>query len=267
MGRGSYRGRVDTPGSSLPMPMADQRTMLRNIACVSVLFTMLAGCLEVEQTIVLGADGSGRQSVKFAMSRDALADLQRVSGGAQLGTAQNPTAIFDKNAVAAELRTAGMELVRHKATDAGGKRTVDLEATFADFAALGKSPLCGSNAEWVLVAGPREGTAKLTLYPQGKAAWDDARAKAEAMHGAVDAVAQDFFLKKQKALEGLDVTLRFQLPGDVLVWTRNLEKTGDREVTARITGAQIKTPEDLVRRLAPRFEVIFDAKDCKLPLN
>jgi len=241
--------------------------MLRTTAFALVLSTMLAGCLEVEQTVVLGADGSGRQMVKFTMSRDALTDLQKASGAAQLGAAQNPTAIFEKAAVEAELRTAGMELVRHKATDAGGKRTVDLEATFTDFAALGKSPLCGSNAEWVLAAGPREGTAKLTLYPQGKAAWTDARAKAEAMQGAVDAVAQDFFLKRKKALEGLDVTVRFQLPGDVLVWTRNLEKTGDREVTARITGEQIKTPEDLVRRLAPRFEVIFDAKDCKLPLN
>ena len=39
-----------------------------------------------------------------------------------------------------------------------------------------------------------------------------------------------------------------------------------REVVARVTAEQIKTPQDLVRRLAPRFEVIFDASACKLPL-
>ncbi len=142
-----------------------------------------------------------------------------------------------------------------------------MEATFKDFATLQKSPLCGSAAEWVLAAGPRAGTAKLTLYPQGKAAWTEARAKAETMPKAVDPVAAGFFRKRQASLAGLDVVVRFQLPGDVLVWTRNLEKTGDREVTARITAADIQTPEDLVRRLAPRFEVIFDATGCKLPLQ
>ena len=226
-----------------------------------------AGCLEMEQTIVLAPDGSGRQTVKMAMSDTTLAEVKRASGGAQLGAAPNPVAIFDKEAVTGELRAAGMELARHSAKDGSGRRSVDLEATFADFATLQKSPLCGSAAQWVLAAGPREGTAKLTLYPQGKKTWEDARAKAEAMQGQADAVAQQFFEKRRKAFEGLDVTLRFQLPGEVLVWTRNLEKTGDREVTARITGAQIKTPEDLVRRLAPRFEVIFDATGCKLPLN
>ena len=30
---------------------------------------------------------------------------------------------------------------------------------------------------------------------------------------------------------------------------------------------QIQSPDDLVRRLAPRFEVIFDAAGCKLPLE
>ena len=250
------------------MATVDQRHMQRRtVLWVVFLGAVNAACLEMEQTIVLAPDGSGRQAVKLAMSENTLADVKRASGAAQLGAAPNPAAIFDKEAVGSELRAAGMELAKHAAKDGGGRRSVDLEATFADFATLQKSPLCGSAAEWVLAEGPRKGTAKLTLYPQGKKAWDDARAKAEAMQGQADVVAQDFFHKRRKALDGLDVTVRFQLPGEVLVWTRNLEKTGDREVTARITGAQIQTPEDLVRRLAPRFEVIFDAKDCKLPLN
>jgi hypothetical protein len=87
------------------------------------------------------------------------------------------------------------------------------------------------------------------------------------MNKEPDAVAAAFFRKKREELTGLDLTLRFQLPGDVLLWTANMEKTGDREVTARITAEQIKTPQDLVRRLAPRFEVVFDAKGCKLPLQ
>lgn len=40
-----------------------------------------------------------------------------------------------------------------------------------------------------------------------------------------------------------------------------MERTGDREVVARITASgHPETPEDRVRRLAPRFEVAFDCK-------
>lgn len=215
---------------------------------------------------MLAADGSGRQMLKLALPETTLAEVRRASNAAQLGAAPNPLAVFDRELVTRELQAAGLSLSRHAAKQAQGRRSVDLEAVFPDFASLRKSPLCGSTAEWVLAAGPRDGTAKLTLYPQGRKAWDEARAKAEAMQAEADTVAQEFFQRRRQALTGLDVVVRFQLPGDVLVWTRNLEKTGDREVTARITGAQIQTPEDLVRRLAPRFEVIFDATGCKLPL-
>ena len=57
------------------------------------------------------------------------------------------------------------------------------------------------------------------------------------------------------------------LVSGLLLWTRTLAKTGEREVTATITAADIKTPADLVRRLAPRFEVVIDGKGCALPLD
>ena len=84
------------------------------------------------------------------------------------------------------------------------------------------------------------------------------------MKDSLDPVAEAFFKSRQSQLAGLDIAVRFKLPGNVLVWTRNMEKAGDREVVARITADQIKTPKDLVRRLAPRFEVIFDARGTKL---
>ena len=249
------------------MPMADHRCMQAIRIVAFLLLAVLGGCLEMEQTITLEADGSGKQVMKMAMRETTLADIARASAAAELGAAPNPKAVFDKELVGRELEATGFKLVEHKAKAEGGKRSVDLTATFADFATLAKSPLCGSAAEWTLTAGPKPGTAKLTLYPQGRKAWGDARAKAESMKTDVDAVAADFFRKKQEQLSGLDLTLRFKVPGNVLVWTANMEKTGDQEVTARITAEQIKTPAELVRRLAPRYEVVFDAKDCKLPLD
>lgn len=233
----------------------------------AALCLVLAGCLEMEHTVTIAADGSGTQTVHMAMPEATLSQLGRASAAAQLGGAASPTAVFDKEAVARDLTAAGLELTSHTTKKVPGKRTVDLEAKFASFAGLQASPLCGSAAEWVLAAGPQPGTAKLTLYLQGKAAWLEARAKAEKMSGTPDPVAEAFFAKRQTELAGLDLTLRFRLPGDVLVWTRNLDKTADREVTARITAEQIRSPQDLVRRLAPRYEVIFDAKDCKLPVE
>lgn len=237
---------------------------LRALAVFALSF--LPACLELEQTIVLQADGSGSQSVKMTVKESTLTELQKASSAAQIGGAGNPAAVFDKAAVEGELRAAGMLLSAHEAKKTPGKRTVAMTATFPKFENLQKSPLCGSAAEWVLGKGEQEGTAKLTLYPQGKAAWAEARMKAEKMKGEVDPVAAEFFKKKQQQLSGLSIVVRFQLPGDVLVWTKNMERTGDREVTATITAEQILTPEDLVRRLAPRFEVIFDARGCKLPL-
>jgi hypothetical protein len=88
--------------------------------------------------------------------------------------------------------------------------------------------------------------------------------KAKEMKEQLDPVAEAFFKSRQSQLTGLNISVCFKLPGDVVVWTRNMKKTGDREVTAQITADQIKTPKDLVRRLAPRFEVIFDARGTKL---
>ena len=82
-----------------------------------------------------------------------------------------------------------------------------------------------------------------------------------------DAVAANFFRKQQGKLAGLDLTFRFKLPGNVLRHTRNMKQTAANEVVAKVTAAQIRTPEDLVRRLAPRFQVVFDARGCTIPID
>ncbi|MFT7537714.1 MAG: hypothetical protein ACI85K_003675 [Hyphomicrobiaceae bacterium] len=225
---------------------------------------LLSGCLEIEQTVTLSADGSGSQAVHMVMRHGLLAELTKSQPAAQLGERGDPQAVFHKEKVGRELTEAGLVLSAHKVGTIAGKRMVDLTATFKDFATLQKSPLCGSAAEWALTKGPKPGLGKLTLYPQGKVAWEQARLKAKEMKEQLDPVAEAFFKSRQSQLTGLNISVCFKLPGDVVVWTRNMKKTGDREVTAQITADQIKTPKDLVRRLAPRFEVIFDARGTKL---
>ncbi|MCB9879334.1 MAG: hypothetical protein H6835_17200 [Planctomycetes bacterium] len=224
--------------------------------------SMLSGCLEFEQKVTLRADGSGTQTVRMTVQEKVLRDLRQAQPAAHLGEAGDPTAVFDEQRVRAELTEAGLELTAHQVDKTAQQRTVELTAAFGSFAVLQKSPLCGSSAEWELAAGPRPGTGRLTLYPQGKLAWQEARKKAEQMRGESDPLVEAFFQKRREQLAGLDVRMCFELPGDVLVWTNNMEKVGAREVAAVVKAEQIKTPEDLVRRLAPRFEVIFDARGC-----
>lgn len=248
------------------MPTADQgrMRMLRGLLLSTLLG--LAGCLEYTQTVTLNGDGSGTQTVRLAIKDATLADLERAGGAAET-TKDLTKGLFDKELLGKELTAAGLVLQAHQSERKANRRTVELTAAFPSFATLQQSPLAGSRAEWALAPGPKPGTAKLTLYPQGQTAWTEARAKAEAMQVEGDAVAEAFFRKKQQEIAGLDLTVRFQVPGEVVMCTANMDKTGPREVTARITADQIKTPQDLVRRLAPRFEVIFDATGCKLPLQ
>ncbi len=226
-----------------------------------------SGCLEVDQTVTLAADGSGTQTLRLEIADAMLAEVDRAGVATQAATPIRAQAVFDRDQVGKELNAAGLTLDAHRTQRNGSRRTVELAASFPSFAVLQQGPLAGSRAQWVLAAGPKPGTAKLTLYPQGKAAWTEARVKAETMATEPDAVADAFFRKRQQELAGLDLIVRFRVPGDVLVWTANMEKTGPREVTARVTASQIRTPQDLVRRLAPRFEVIFDASGCSLPLR
>lgn len=227
----------------------------------------LSSCLQLEQAVTIAADGSGSLTFEMSMRDATIAEVRRASAAARLGGAGDPTAVFDRAKTERDLGAAGLELSKYRTTQDAGTRTVELTATFDGFSALQKCPLNGTQAQWVLAEGPKRGTAKLTLYPQGRTAWLESRQKAEKLRSDVDPVMADFFVKRQQQLAGLDLVLRIDVPGEVRLWTKNMEKTGDRQVTARIRAADIRTPEDLVRRLAPRFEVIFDADDCSLPLR
>ncbi|MCA8975474.1 MAG: hypothetical protein KDC98_12195 [Planctomycetes bacterium] len=227
----------------------------------------LTSCLEMEQTVVLESDGSGVQKFSMTMRESTMDEVRRAAAAVHTGGALEPTAVFDKEIVERELVDAGFELREHEATKAHGKRTVKLAAAFADFATLQKTPLGGSQAEWVLAKGPKEGTAKLTVYPQGREAWLEGRRKAEALKADDDPLVAQFFARRRQQLAGLDLVLRLEVPGQVYLWTKNMKKVGDRSVEARVSAADIKTPEDMIRRLSPRFEVVFDARDCTLPLR
>lgn len=227
----------------------------------------LSACLEMEQTVTIQANGSGSQKLRLGMSDAVLAEARRaaaVTAGADSGS---PAQAYDRVAVEKELAALELQLKDHRTYERAGLRWVEAELAFADLPGLRRSPWSGSAPEWEFAQGPVPGTVQITLYPQGREAWGKARLQAEEWQTDPDPTVQGFFEKRRTQLAGLDVTLHFDLPGKVLRWTRNLEKTGDRRVTARVTAEQIKTPADLMRRLAPRFEVVIEDGAVAFPLD
>lgn len=240
---------------------------MRAVALLLLTSLPLPSCLEMQQTITIAADGSGTQRLQLSTTEAVLAEAGRAMAvtAPEGGTA--PRQLFEQQAVQKELEAAGLRLVAYETGGDAGRRQVSLQVAFASPAELRRSPLLGGRAEWEFAAGPRPGTVRIALYLQGRSAWLQARAQAEALARGADPTAASFFDKRKQQLQGLDVQLRLQLPGKVLQWTRTLERTGDCEVLAKVSAAEIKTPEDLVRKLAPRFEVVIDASGLKLPLD
>lgn len=218
----------------------------------------------MDQTITIAKDGSGTQEVVMVLPPGTMEEVQRAASVNHIGARIDPGALFNKETVGKELAAAGLDLKEHQTKELDQGRKVSMKVGFVSCEQLAKSPLVGSMAEWDFSPGPVKGSIELSFYPQGRLAWGQARAQAAKMKGALDPVAADYFQKRRQQLHGLDVTLRFRLPGAVLRYTRNMEQTGPNEVTARVTSAQIRTPEDLVRRLAPRYQVVFASAGCTI---
>lgn len=90
------------------MPRVDQK-ILRIVHSLSIAaFLGLASCLQMEQTVTLSADGSGKLTFAMTMRDATIAEVRRASAAAQLGGVADPTAVFDKAKAELELTDAGL---------------------------------------------------------------------------------------------------------------------------------------------------------------
>lgn len=92
------------------MPMSsDDEIVMRH------LLPILASCLELEQTIVIRADGSGTQKMIPGLTNRALKTLENSLYAANPMGGVDPLAIFEEEFVASELNAQGLKLRSHKA--------------------------------------------------------------------------------------------------------------------------------------------------------
>ncbi|GAB4153361.1 MAG: hypothetical protein Fur0037_22200 [Planctomycetota bacterium] len=227
----------------------------------------LSSCLEMEQEIAIRADGSGALVMRLSATDAVFAEARRTMAVTAPEGGANPARIFDEKAVRSELSEAGLSLRSYETSSGAGRREVRLEAAFSSVEGLRRSPLLGGAAEWEFARGEKEGTIRIALYPQGRNAWLRARELADRLARGEDPTARSFFRSRKEKLRGLSVRLDLVLPGRVLKWTRTVERTGENRVSVAVTSESIKTPEDLVRRLAPRYEVVIDGRGLSLPLD
>ena len=229
------------------------------IVWLSTLAMATVGCFETNTEITLGADGSGSQTMRLALSGQALATLRGAAAAVEASTTRSdPLDVFDVNKVRAELEAAGLALVAHRTSDNADRRTVDLQVRFADLAILARNPLSGgARATWQVSRGAGRDEVRLVYFPQGEEAWKAARQKARDLAQEPDDTVQHFITSRLRQIAGLDVTLALQLPGDIIAHTANLQLEGKRKVIAKIKASDIRTSTDLLVRLAPRYEVLF----------
>lgn len=214
----------------------------------------LASCLELEQRVVVRPDGSGTQTLRLVAGPEVLGALRQLAPGAQAG---DPSRLFQEPAVRREVEALGLRLVRHQSRNRDdGRRALDLEVAFDSLDGLRKSPLTGGAATWELGPGPTPGTQTLVCYPRGKAAHEAAADRAKAL-AVPDERELGFFARRKEQLRGLRVSFELEVPGEVRAVSANLAKSGARAARCVVTEAEVKSPQDLVLLLAPRFEVVF----------
>jgi hypothetical protein len=229
------------------------------------LLGVLPGCLQSEQTVTLAADGSGTQSLAITLTDEVLAVARQYLSVA--GTAARADAVFEEAHVRRELQECGLALASFAVRGREQARVLDLSVTFPGVAALRRSPLAGSRAQWFFLRGQGEAI-RVVFYPQGKEAHDQALAKiAEMQQKGFDPAVQSWFARQKERLRDLDVRFALRLPGNVEACSANWVRRDARTVASRVTAAAILTPDDLLRALAPRYEVTFDGKGCTLPLD
>ncbi len=230
----------------------------------------LPGCFRMRVAVRLDADGSGMQRADIRLSDQLLDRLRRTAQALDSGGPEqrvDPTRLLDRERVGEDLRERGLELTEHRVERDGARQDLAVAARFGEVAALRRSPLMGGETEWFVLEGRNPGGIRIVVYPRGHTAWRDRADRIADLLAAPDDLRRQFFEGQKERLQTLDLIFELELPGAIDYVSRGLEIIGEKTVRAHLRGADLRSAEDVVRMMAPRFEVEFDGAGCALPLD
>jgi len=187
-----------------------------------------------------------------------------------------PDELFDEKLFRETATKNGGTVESYKSWTDKETRHLDTLVALKDPEALSKSGVYGDKGEMFFFAEP-DGQVRMVIYPQGKKDYEESvkrNAEAEAMEqgeeGKEMAEFQErmFQTMQKKELKGLKVAWHFTMPGAIKAASDGMviEKSGDT-ATLTITDEQLQKAKDMRRLDAMKFEIVFDGKDCKLPLS
>jgi hypothetical protein len=216
---------------------------------------MLGGCVKLDQTLTLNADGSGTLAMRYGMSEQTIAQMRAMEqmaaqGGEGLSVKQENPLRFDPDQLRAELdkhRSAGVEVRALSSEVVDGWQYIDLEVAFVDIRALKRTELFKDSG--LAIAPVGQGNYRVTQPGGGTAA------------PAGDAAAQQLFRQMPAMLAGLRIVQTIVAPGNII-------ETNAQRVDGRRASWVFDIAEDpgVLDRLAQtRMELTFDGDGVTLP--
>ena len=233
---------------------------------------VLSACFELEQTLEIRADGTGRLIVKLSMQKEKLRQLEQRLRGLEAGPGDTGTVQghpFDIERIRRSFKP--LEHVRltkierfTTETSSGIHVAIDFDSTEAlakGMAALVSRRDAGiaNRMQIWFVRGPQH-RVRMIVYPSGRAEYDRSREQV-ASYAKLSAEQRtrqaQMFGMMRHSLEGLRITYRFVVPGKIFRHG-DAQKVSDSEVVFRIVGDRVKSMSEMTRLSGLRFEIEFD---------
>ena len=186
-------------------------TMMRRLGLGLVLLVglVLTGCIKVDQTLTLNADGSGTLALRYGMPEQTLAQLKAMEQMAAqsdetLSMRQETPFDFDPDQVRADFeadKPDGVELTALTSEVVDGWKFIDLTVTFEDIRALKRTELFEDSQLAIERLG--DGSYRITQAGGG-----------EDVSG--DAAGQQLMQQMTAMLAGLRIAQTIVVPGDII---------------------------------------------------
>lgn len=255
-----------------------RRTLPANLCLLAVLVVPLGSCVELEQTLQIHPDGSGRLDVRVLAKKAVIERFKAQLAGTGLeGDEAEKKDAFDVDRIRKKFKgLEGVHLVRIERIDDETSQGMEASLTFDSTTALtagmralvqdGDTKFGNQLQLWFLKAD--DGNVRLVYYPSGRAEYDRAKqqiAALEKMDEAQRQMQKQMFDLMKTGLEDLKITYRFKVPGEI-ARVEGARKVEAKQALYTVLGKSITSMGEMAKIGAVRFVIDFDGEGFKGPL-